>query len=126
MRLDVHLGSGELLASGRQAHAPHESENLRQSASVAQAVLVPGSALACDAEGAGAPGGAEAAGAVVSTAAGVALGAGESSRSPRLHPVNGTNSTAAHATAARKVFDGPMERTGAARDGVGGIAAAYR
>jgi hypothetical protein len=85
MRLDVHFGSGDVLAKGRQLQAPQLSEKVRQSASLAQ--LVPGSALACDAEGAEATGGAmEAAGSAegAATTAGDALGAGEGSCSPRL------------------------------------------
>jgi hypothetical protein len=127
IRLVVHFGSGEVLASGRQEHAPHVSENLRQSASVAQAVDVAGSGLACDAEGAGTPGVAEADGAAdgASTTAGVALGAGESSRSPRLQaPVKAAKSTAVAASVARAFLDSPAERSGASREGMGAIAGA--
>jgi hypothetical protein len=126
MRLEVHFGSGDVLARGRQEHAPQVSENLRQSASDAQAVVVPGSGLACEAEGAGTTGGTEAEGAAAGiSTAGVALGAGESSRSPRLHPpANGTQSTAAHARTARTDFFDEAERTVVAREGRRGIAAA--
>jgi len=86
MRLDVHFGSGEVLVKGRQLQAPQVSEKVRQSASVAQLVDVPGSALACDAEAAGATGGAMEEGSAdgAATTAGDALGAGEGSCSPRL------------------------------------------
>jgi len=109
IRLDVHFGSGEVLVKGRQLQAPQVSENVRQSASVAQLVDVPGSGLACDAEGTGATGGAmEADGAVggaadgEATTAGVALGAGEGSCSPRLQaPPRAAKSTIADAVTAR-------------------------
>ena len=105
IRLDVHFGSGEVLVKGRQLQAPQVSENVRQSASVAQLVDVPGSGLACDAEGTGATGGAmEADGAAdgAATTAGVALGAGEGSCSPRLQaPPRAAKSTIADAVTAR-------------------------
>lgn len=137
MRLDVHFGSADVLANGRQAHEPQLSEKVRQSASVAQVVDVAGSALACDADGAGATGGgmdadgaapadAETAGAA--TIAGLALGAGEGSCSPRLHaPARIATRTAAEAVTLRggRAFSlDSADRTGGNRERSRGIAAA--
>jgi hypothetical protein len=126
----AHLVSGEVLASGRQAQAPHESENMRQSASVLQAVDVAVSSLVCEPAGA-ALAAAEAEGAAGSTATGAALGvadaAGEGSWSLRLHPPASKLADAAHATMDRRAtWDSSADRTKATRRRDSGIAAAYR
>ncbi len=93
MRGPGHFGSGDVLAKGRHEQIPQASEKVRQSASVAHAVEVAGSALGCAALGDAAPSAREcdgAMGAPGGTITGLAPvdvvdGEGEESRSLRTH-----------------------------------------
>jgi hypothetical protein len=101
MRTPEHFGLGDVLAKGRHEQIGHESENVRQSASVLQAVDVPGSALGCATLGAATASAMRAEGADGSTTAGGAGdadGAGDGSRSLRLQPSAKNVDNAAHAT----------------------------
>jgi hypothetical protein len=130
VRLPAHFGSGEVLENGRQEHMPQDSENVRQSASVLQAVDVPGSALG--GEDAGATASArELEGAAGAATAGAAFGgadaAGEGSCSVRLHPLARKVASAVHpAIDRRATLADPRDRRSAFRAGDTDMAAAYR
>jgi hypothetical protein len=93
IRLAPHFGSGDVLASARHVHVPHESEYARQSASLLQAVNVASPGLAVEGPESAAAAAATASGEIEGKdgspiATGAALGAaeatGEGSRSLRL------------------------------------------
>jgi hypothetical protein len=130
VRLPAHFGSGEVLANGRQEHRPQDSENVRQSASVLQAVDVPGSALGGEPVGAIASAreleGADGA-ATTGAAFGVAETAGEGSCSVRLHPLARKVDSAVQPTVdMRAKQDNPVDRRSVFRAGDTDMAAAYR
>jgi hypothetical protein len=102
--LPAHLGLGDVLANGRHEQTVHESENVRQSASVLQAVDVPGSALDGEAPGtalASAMGFEGAGGCTTTGATGIADAAGEGSRSLRLQATAKKTANVAHPTIMR-------------------------
>ena len=136
--LPGHLGSGEFLAKGRQEQIPQLSEKVRQSESVLHAVDVAGSPLGCagagDGEATGAAGGVMGVGCSVAAegapgagAAGVAEGAGDCSRSLRVHASTAKADNATHpARDLRAISNRETEPPRLTRVRASGIAAAYR